>query len=136
MRPQPEISQSDRDRFWSKVEKTENGCWTWRYTRKCSAKPRHANFAVGGDSYPIGRIAWWLTKGPIPDGLNVCHTCDNGECANPAHLFLGANSENMQDALAKGRLPIVNRPHPKYSLEHKRAYAAILGKPLKTKEIK
>jgi len=49
------------------------------------------------------RLAWELTYGPIPDGMLVCHHCDNPICCRPDHLFLGTPSDNMQDALRKGR---------------------------------
>jgi HNH endonuclease len=55
------------------------------------------------------RFVWELFNGPIPAGLYVCHKCDVPACVNPDHLFLGTQSDNIQDASQKGRLP---RPNP------------------------
>lgn len=49
------------------------------------------------------RLAWIIANGPIPDGLCVCHRCDNPPCCNVEHLFLGTVKDNTQDMVAKGR---------------------------------
>lgn len=49
------------------------------------------------------RAAWDEEVGPIPDGMNVLHSCDNRACVNIEHLFLGSHTDNMQDMVSKGR---------------------------------
>lgn len=88
--------------FWSRLAHKPTGCWEW--TGTCM------RFGYGSAYHPISRkkraahrIAYELAFGPIPDGLFVCHHCDNPPCCNPAHLFLGTASDNHQDKLRKGR---------------------------------
>ena len=48
-------------------------------------------------------VSYEATYGPVPEGLFVCHHCDNPPCINPDHLFVGTNSDNQLDASSKGR---------------------------------
>lgn len=62
------------------------------------------------------RVSWRLHGHPDPGDLDLCHTCDNRKCVNPAHLFAGTRSDNMRDAREKGRL---RTPNNKGALSHR-----------------
>jgi len=49
------------------------------------------------------RRVWEEAFGPVPHGMQVLHHCDNGSCRELSHLFLGTQSDNIRDAVRKGR---------------------------------
>ncbi len=90
------------DRFWAKVIRAD-GCWDWIGYRD---KAGYGRLGLGGRRRGIGkahRVSWELHFGPIPEGLMICHKCDNPPCTNPEHLFLGTMGDNMRDMSRKGR---------------------------------
>lgn len=99
------------ERFWAKVNKDgpiptqcpELGpCWLWT----ASTTDGYGQFPLPrGHMQRAHRLAWLWLRGPIPEGLHACHTCDTPSCVNPDHLFLGTDQDNMDDASRKGRLP-------------------------------
>ena len=78
-----------------------SGCWEWQLHRLFSGYGI-MGVQLGGKKY-AHRAAYEEFIGPIPDGMFVCHRCDNPSCCNPDHLFLGTPQENMNDKVKKGR---------------------------------
>lgn len=93
---------SASDRMWRRVVPTSNGCLEFTGSTDSRGYGQVMDAAL---RRPVKahRLAWESTRGPIPDGIFVCHHCDNPPCVNPDHLFLGNDQTNVTDMVTKGR---------------------------------
>jgi hypothetical protein len=92
-------SMSYEERFFQKVNKTDS-CWVW--TGALNSKG-YGSMGFEGKTMSTHKLSYLWFRGEIPEGMLVCHHCDNPPCVNPEHLFLDTNSGNMKDMFKKGR---------------------------------
>jgi hypothetical protein len=92
--------QNTAESFWDHVDHADpDCCWEWQ---KCKDRAGYGITNFNRKKAYSHRVAYMLAIGPIPDGLFVCHHCDNPGCCNPNHFFLGTVLDNTRDAANKG----------------------------------
>ena len=106
------LSKSDIERFKSKVKRGDkDACWEWQAATLPTGYGAFMTKVSGLLRAP--RVAYFIAKtnpNQIPDGLIVCHKCDNPRCCNPHHLFAGGYRDNGQDMSRKGRSSLQRYP--------------------------
>ena len=104
---QPDRALEPLERFHKRLDKTpgygRNGdCWVWKAG---TTNGGYGLICADGKNVRTHRFSWELHNGPIPEGMQVLHHCDNPPCCNPDHLFLGKDADNIADKISKGRGP-------------------------------
>lgn len=104
-----------RARRYSSLAEILNACipngdcleWTGSYGRGDKGvykdKPNYPVIYFERKMWRGNRLVWRLVNGPIPEGLFICHTCDNRRCVNPKHLYAGTAKQNAADNVIRKR---------------------------------
>ncbi len=99
-----DFTESDIKRFHSKYQVGEpDECWPWKGSSYPNGRGVFQTGGHIGKTHRAPRIALCIKFGSIPDNLQACHSCDNPNCINPNHLWMGTQAQNMADMAAKGR---------------------------------
>lgn len=86
--------------FFTEKVQVSDTCWLF------TGRPNNSGYGsiyFNGKKMGAHRASWIYHFGEIPKGIQVCHKCDTPLCVNPEHLWLGTRSQNMKDAVSKGR---------------------------------
>ncbi len=106
-------SWSAKDRLAAFSAEGINGCIEFTGSKNWFG---HGEIAFRGGKYRAHRLAYIEYVGPIPNGMVVCHKCDNPSCINPDHLFIGTQADNLRDAINKNRMKAPNPKGEKHGL--------------------
>jgi hypothetical protein len=95
---------SEKEIFERHVQPSNiENCWDWLSYKNPSGYGQTKIGGRNGKHILAHRLSWIVYFGEIPEGMHVCHKCDNPSCVNPNHLFLGTNLDNIKDRMKKGR---------------------------------
>ena len=99
------LTEKEAARFMNHVvEEPNSGCWLWNGTQNGRYGQFNVRLTQGKSQGLLAhRVSYRHFVGPIEDDLRVCHRCDVPPCVNPDHLWLGTDSDNLRDAVNKGR---------------------------------
>lgn len=100
------LADSVSSRLLSHIIK-KDGCWAWDGYRDAKG---YGRLMTPNGPVRAHRLSYEYHSGPIRDGGYVLHKCDNPECTNPDHLYVGTHDDNMADKAARGRVFTGERP--------------------------
>jgi hypothetical protein len=91
-----------RQRLLDKIDiRGQDECWPWTGAVNRSNR---GQFSISGRTVSAPRaVLEFLAGQDVPSHLYALHNCDNPNCVNPDHLWLGTQQDNMDDMRDKGR---------------------------------
>lgn len=117
----PTMSLEDRIKANIIINPITN-CWEWQGTKRSGYGRMIMGSRTDGTrkSKSAHRVSYEYFQGEIPDGMEVCHKCDNPCCVNPEHLFVGTRQDNVNDRESKGRnIVLIGEEQPRSKLTKK-----------------
>ena len=91
-------------RFWHKTKRSGE-CLIWQGKTN---KDGYGKVWWSGKEHRAHRVSFELAYS-LPGKENVLHRCDRPACVRPAHLYLGSQSDNVQDEIKRDRNPVLRR---------------------------
>ena len=105
-------------RFWTKTTLGTNGCIVWNAAKN---EKGYGRFGYNGKNRHAHIVAYEITKGKVPNGSILMHSCDNPSCVNPDHLTVGTKAQNNLDMHNKGRAAPIPSPVTRAKLTREQA---------------
>ncbi len=94
-----QVNDKLKGAFFSYVNKNDPSCWNWRgYVDNTGYGRLGFNYRY----FLAHRLSWMIHNGVIPNGLMICHRCNNRKCVRPSHLYLGTHKDNHNDSVIAG----------------------------------
>lgn len=109
----------EEERFWEKVDKSGPNpdfpdCWEWTAHRVKSYGMFSHKRNGQNKKTQTHRYIWEKLNGPVPEGLEVCHLCNNPPCVRPDHLEVGTRSHNQRYSVTHGNHKESRKTHCKH----------------------
>lgn len=88
--------------------RSKGQCMLWPGARQGGTTPNYgammlvSNLNIKIATHVLVARLFMFDGGPIPEGQQVNHTCDDKLCCEPNHLYLGTHQMNMSDLKHRG----------------------------------